>query len=79
MKNKQKGKAGQSRRIKTGSNDTVSLVQNINIKFIKDKMKFIFLFQSNTIEAETVFGIKEFLTFQNMLKTALPKGEWGII
>lgn len=59
--------------------ESAYLLKNINIRFIKEKKAFTFLFQSDKIEAESYFVLDQFLNFYNVLKGSFPKGEWGIM
>lgn len=65
--------------LKKKENDVSTLLENVNIHFVKESENFIFLFQSNTVEAESIFKREQFLNFYSVLKSSFPKGEWGII
>lgn len=60
-------------------NISISMLEDININFIKKSENFIFTFKSKETEAQTVFEKEEFLNFYTLLKGSFPKGEWGII
>lgn len=61
------------------SNIKNTLLQNINIRFIKEKKSFVFVFQSTGVEAQSILGIQGFLNLYNTFKNTFPKREWGII
>ncbi len=80
IQNKQKSVKKQTKRSHKKDPKTVnSLLKNINIRFKKERKKFIFVFQSDTIEAQSVFEIEQFLNFYKILKNSFPKKEWGIM
>ncbi len=60
-------------------NISISMLEDININFIKESENFVFTFKSKELEAQTVFEKEEFLNFYMLLKGSFPKGEWGII
>ena len=60
-------------------NISISMLEDININFIKESENFVFTFKSKDLEAQTVFEKEEFLNFYTLLKGSFPKGEWGII
>ena len=55
------------------------LLKNINIRFSKKRKEFIFLFQSDKAEAESILQQAQFLDFYHILKSTFPKGEWGMM
>ncbi len=85
------GEATQKKKEKTSddktSNDvlpaeqyiTSSLLQDLDINFIRSSNSFLFRFRSKEIEAESHFHIEEFMHFYSMLKKGFPKSEWGFI
>ena len=82
--NKQEKKKQEEKKVdrkisKQYSNISSTLLENLNIQFLKERNKFKFLFQSDTIEAESILGVEQFIQFYTVLKQSFPKGEWGMI
>jgi len=54
-----------------------TLLQNVNIKYIKQNNTFLLYFRTSSIEAQSTFNVKTLQDFYMMLKTTFPKIEWG--
>ena len=77
---KKQNKSAQKNRPREESfEEPAYLLKNINIRYIKERKAFTFVFQSDKIEAESFFALDQFLNFYTLLKGSFPKGEWGII
>jgi hypothetical protein len=57
--------------------DKIYLLENVNIKYVRDKKNFILEFSTSYTNAQSIFTTKTLLDFYTMLKTSFPKIEWG--
>ena len=57
--------------------DKIYLLENVNIKYVRDKKNFILGFSTSYTNAQSIFTTKTLLDFYTMLKRSFPKIEWG--